>query len=126
MTENENIVLVYCETEDEGILPVSLEALGIGRKLCNDIGGKLSALIIGSNALAAGEELRHYGVDYIHIADNPALETYQPEYYLTVFQNVYEAKKPKTCLLTRKYNVLELPKASGCPDMTTCFIFATR
>ncbi len=109
MKENENIILVYTETSDDGgILPASLESVGIGRKLCNEQGGKLAVLIAGSNIEATVEELRHYGIDYINVADSPDLEVYQPEYYLSIFDKICEDVKPKTILFSNTYTAIDL------------------
>ncbi len=109
MQENENIILIYAEIDDDGsILPVSLESVGIGKKLCNEHGSKLSVLIAGSNIEAAAEELRHYGIDFIHVADNPALEVYQPEYHLSIIEKVCGNTKPKAILFANTYTAIDL------------------
>ncbi len=109
MNESENRILVYAEIADDGcILPVSLESVGIGRKLCDEQGGKLFVLIAGSNIEAATEELRHYGIDYIHVADSPALKVYQPEYYLSIFEKVCANTKPKVILFANTYTAIDL------------------
>ncbi len=105
----ENLLLVYAEVDEDGsILPVSLEALGAGKKLCNDIGGKLSALIAGANVQQAAGELLHYGVDSVHMVENPALGVYQPEYYMSIFHEIKQGLNPKAIFFANTYTAMDL------------------
>jgi electron transfer flavoprotein alpha subunit len=42
-----NNIFVYCEIEDGHVVDVSLELLTKGRKLANELGCKLEAVVIG-------------------------------------------------------------------------------
>lgn len=105
----ENLILVYAEADDDGgLLPVSLEALGAGRKLCNDLGGKLFALIAGENIRQAADELTHYGADAVHMVDNQALGVYQPEHYISIFRAICRDFKPQAILFANTYTAIDL------------------
>jgi electron transfer flavoprotein alpha subunit len=56
-----NNIFVYCELTEEGkIADVSLELLSKGRKLAEQLGVKLEAVLLGANLVAAKEHL------YVH------------------------------------------------------------
>jgi len=45
-----NNIFVYCEVNEEGqVIDVSLELLSKGKKLANQLGVKLEAVVIGNN-----------------------------------------------------------------------------
>ena len=42
-------IAVYCEIKENNLLPIAAEGLGIGRKLADDLGEELAAILVGSN-----------------------------------------------------------------------------
>lgn len=81
-------VLILAEIQDEGIAPVTKELLGAGRRLADELGEDLSALLIGSGIEAATSEVIAYGADKVCVADNPALADYNSDSYTVVAAKV--------------------------------------
>ena len=71
-----NSVFVYCELEGNKVADVSLELLTKGRKLANQLGVKLEALLIGSGLDGVESQVLPYGVDRVHIFDAEGLFPY--------------------------------------------------
>jgi len=92
-------VAVYCETKDGVILPIALEGLGIGRKLANDLGQELSAVIIGSGISGLAAQAITQGADKAYLVDDAALADYQPDAYLNTMQKVVEQVKPAVIIM---------------------------
>jgi len=92
-------VLVYCEFAGGNPAPISLELLGAGRRLANDLGAELSAVVIGSGNSAMAAQLPEYGTDRVYVADNPLCKDYLSEIYLKAFLKVIEQAAPAIILL---------------------------
>jgi electron transfer flavoprotein alpha subunit len=78
----ENGVWVYVENEGATIADVSLELLGKGRELADQLDSELVALIIGHGLSDAGTELIAHGADKVFVAEHPRLA-----FYLTLPQS---------------------------------------
>ncbi|UCD31141.1 MAG: electron transfer flavoprotein subunit alpha/FixB family protein [Desulfobacterales bacterium] len=72
----ENSVWVYVENSDETIADVSLELVGKGRELADQLNAKLVALIIGRDVSNYAPELIGYGADTVYVAEHPHLKNY--------------------------------------------------
>ncbi len=94
-----NNIFVYCEIEDGTVAEVSLELLTKGRKLAETLKCKLEAVVVGSNLQGIEKELIPYGVDVVHIADDPRLYPYQTLPHTTIVVKLFEAEKPQIALM---------------------------
>ena len=69
-----NNVFVYCEVEGTRVLEVSQELLTKGRKLANQLGVQLHAVVAGTGIKNNVEEqIRPYGVDKLFVFDGEGL-----------------------------------------------------
>ena len=68
-----NNVFVYCETEGTNVADVSLELLTKGRKLANQLGCGLEAIVAGSGLEGVEKQVLPFGVDKVHVFDAPGL-----------------------------------------------------
>jgi electron transfer flavoprotein alpha subunit len=75
----ENGVWVYIENDSSAIADVSLELLGKGRELADQLRSELVALIIGHDVSDLAPQLIACGADKVYVAEHPQLE-----YYLTL------------------------------------------
>ncbi len=91
-------VWVYCEFREDKLAPVSLELLGIGRKLADARGVKLSAVLIGSDTKETADILIGHGADIVHRADDPALTYFTDETYGAVLTKLIQEYKPEVVL----------------------------
>ena len=64
-----NNVFVYCETEGTSVADVSLELLTKGRKLANQLGCQLEAIVAGSGLEGVEKQVLPFGVDKVHVFD---------------------------------------------------------
>ena len=71
-----NNVFVYCETEGTNVADVSLELLTKGRKLANQLGCGLEAIVAGSGLEGVEKQVLPFGVDKVHVFDAPGLFPY--------------------------------------------------
>ena len=62
-----NNIFVYCEIAGTTIADVSLELLTKGRKLANELGCQLEAIVAGNNLKDVEKQVLPYGVDRVHI-----------------------------------------------------------
>ena len=101
MNKNENnSVYVYCELEGKQIEEVSFELLTKGRKLANELGVKLEAVVAGSGIKDEVEtQILPYGVDVLHVFDAPYLSPYTTRTHTAVLVKLFEREQPQICLM---------------------------
>ena len=74
-------VLVFGEVIDGKLAPVTIELLGVGRKLAGDLGEELSVLLLGSKAGSLGQEAIAYGADIVYINAEGIFDAYNSDAY---------------------------------------------
>jgi electron transfer flavoprotein alpha subunit len=94
-----NNIFVYCEIEDGIIADVSLELLTKGRSLADELKCKLEALVIGSNLEGIENTIYPYGVDVVHVADDPRLAPYTTLPHTSIIVNLFKVEKPQIALM---------------------------
>ena len=101
MNKNENnSVYVYCELEGKQIEEVSFELLTKGRKLANELGVKLEAVVAGSGIKGEVEaQILPYGVDVLHVFDAPYLSPYTTRPHTAGLVKLFEREQPQICLM---------------------------
>ena len=95
----ENNILVYCEPGKDGIAEISTEALGIGRKLADELGSQLIGVAIGQDAAGIAADAVRYGADYIYTADAETLADYQTETYTTALAGVIKSQSASIVIM---------------------------
>ncbi len=93
-----NNIFVYCEIEDGIVVDVSLELLTKGRKLANEIGCKLEAVVIGSKLQGIEKQIFPYGVDIIHLADHDKLYPYTTLPHSEIIIRLIQQEQPQIAL----------------------------
>jgi electron transfer flavoprotein alpha subunit len=92
-------VMVYCEVKDGKLIPISTEGLGIGRKLADDLGQELSAVIVGSNIGGVAAEAFACGADKVYTVDDAVLQEYQSDAYAAVMEKVLKQAAPQILIM---------------------------
>ena len=87
-------VWVFSEAYD-----LTLEMLGKGRELANKLQTELSAVLLGNNVQDKAGELIKYGADKVYVVENPALEHFQAEPYLSVLHELTAGYRPEILLV---------------------------
>jgi electron transfer flavoprotein alpha subunit len=98
MAENKG-VLIFCETKEAKLAAIATELLGCGRKLADDLGQELSAVLVGSGLGELAKEAIAYGADKVYVIDDAQLKDYQTDAYLSVMEKVVEQAAPQILLL---------------------------
>lgn len=92
-------VWVYAEQRHGKLMPTSLELLGEGRKLADDLGVELSALLVGNEVEYLCAELNYYGADKVYLAEHELLEEYTTDGYTKVIVDAVNEYKPEIILI---------------------------
>jgi electron transfer flavoprotein alpha subunit len=95
-------VWVFIEQERGVTHTVSWELLGEGRKLANQLGVDLSAVVLGAPGLAtrhACEDAFHYGADLCYLIEDPVLRDYRNEPYTKGLTALVDKYQPEIVLL---------------------------
>ena len=92
-------IAVYCEVKDDKILPIAAEGLGIGRKLADDLGQELAAVLAGSNISSLAQQAIAYGADRVYVVDDPLLQDYQTDAYVSFMEKVVNQVMPLVLIM---------------------------
>ncbi len=87
-------VWVFVEQVDGHIESITHELLGEGRKLADQLGMKLCAVLLGSGIGKQSAELIARGADRVYVADRPELAYFQDEPYAAVLTDLVRRHKP--------------------------------
>lgn len=87
-------VWVFAEQRHGELQKVSLEILGESRRLANELGVKLTAVLLGNNIGHLANRLGEYGADEVLVADHTELENYTTDGYTKVLCDLVNDKKP--------------------------------
>ncbi len=93
-------IWVFVQLDDEGIHHVSLELVGEGRRLADELGTELSCMVLGNGAVAkAVDDLSFYPVDRIHVVQHPVLERYRTQPFVQSAAELVRRFKPEIVLI---------------------------
>ena len=92
-------VLVCGEIAEGKLAPITIELLGAGRKLANDLGEELSTLLMGSKTGSLGQEAIAYGADKVYVAEDNLLDQYNSDAYTQVAADLCRKVLPSIMLL---------------------------
>lgn len=87
-------VWVFAEQREGELQKVSLELLGEGRRIADELGVKLTALLLGNNIEALATTLAEHGADEVLVADDKNLEHYTTDGYTKVICDLANERKP--------------------------------
>ncbi len=91
-------VLVYCEFRRNELAEVSLELLGIGRKLADQRGVNLGAVLFGHETEDIAEKLIGHGADTVFRVDHSDLALFTEDRYTKVMTRIISENKPEIVL----------------------------
>ena len=95
-----NNVFVYCEIEGTVVAEVSQELLTKGRKLANQLGVQLNAIVAGTGIKGKVEaQILPYGVDKLFVFDGEGLFPYTSAPHTDILVNLFKEEKPQICLM---------------------------
>jgi electron transfer flavoprotein alpha subunit len=92
-------VLVCGEIAGGKLAPITLELLGVGRELADQLGEELGILLMGSKTGGLGQEAIAYGADNVYVAEDSLLDDYNSDAYTQVAANLCKKVLPSIMLL---------------------------
>jgi electron transfer flavoprotein alpha subunit len=92
-------VLAYCEAGEGQLASIATEILGAGRKLADELGEPLNAVLMGSGVGALAKEAIAYGADKVYVVDDQLLKDYQTDTYLTATEKIVKEIMPQIIIL---------------------------
>ncbi len=92
-------VLICGELFDGSLASITLELLGIGRKLADDLGQDLSIVFIGSEIGDVAKQVIPYGADKVYLIDNPLFKDYQTDSHTRALHSLCKQVMPEIVLL---------------------------
>ena len=95
-----NNVFVYCEVEGTKVAEVSQELLTKGRKLANEKGVELHAVVAGTGIKGQVEQqILPYGVDKLFVFDAEGLFPYTSAPHTDILVNLFKEEQPQIALM---------------------------
>lgn len=91
-------VWIFAEQKDGQIQSITYELLGEGRKLADQLGMQLCAVLLGHQMTDRTAELTQRGADRVYLVDAPELAYFQDEPYAAVLIDLVRRHKPAIML----------------------------
>lgn len=98
MAESKGVLICGELTKGE-LAAITKELLTIGRKLADDLGEELAALLIGKDLQDLRQKAISFGAHKVYLADHSSLAEYHPDFYVTVISNLCQEMKPSILVL---------------------------
>jgi electron transfer flavoprotein alpha subunit len=92
-------VWIVAEQRDGALRKISFELASTARKLADQTGDEVAAILLGSGIESMAAELGKYGVDKVFVGDNAAMEPYITEAHAAVVAKVVKENDPAILLL---------------------------
>ena len=98
MTAERN-VWIFIEQDEQQIAEVSLELLGKGREIADQLGSEVWAILCGYKVAGLDEQVIQFGADQVILAEDPELELYRTLPYCRVVSELARQWKPYIFLI---------------------------
>jgi len=92
-------IIAFCEITEGGLAAITTELLGCGRRLADDLGEELGAMLMGSEVGGLAQEAIAFGADKVYVVDDPLLKDYQSDAYVLATEKVIKEVMPQIILL---------------------------
>jgi len=92
-------VWVVAEERDGEIRKITYEVVSEGRRLADALGQEVTAILLGSGIKEKAADLGQYGADKVLVADDPRLDPYTTDAYVSVISEVVKANEPAVLLM---------------------------
>ncbi len=91
-------VFIVAEQRDGAFRKISFELASTARKLADELGDEVGAIVLGSGVEGIAGELGKYGVDKVFVADDAALEPYTTDAYAAAVEKIVKENDPAILL----------------------------
>lgn len=92
-------VMIVAEQRDGALRKISFELASTARKLADQTGDEVSAILLGAGVEGLAAELGKYGVDKVFVGDNAALEPYVTEAHAAAVAKIVKDNDPAILFL---------------------------
>jgi electron transfer flavoprotein alpha subunit len=92
-------VIAYAEAGKDKLSSTTKELLGIGRKLADEMGEPLCAVLAGDGVSNLADEAISLGADRVYVADDPLLKEYQTDAFTPLMEKLAGEASPRIILL---------------------------
>jgi len=92
-------VMVFAEVAEGKLAAITTELLGCGRKLADDLGEELGAVLVGNDVSSLAREAIASGADKAYVIEDPRLKDYQTDSNVSVMEKVVRQVMPQVLLL---------------------------
>ena len=92
-------VMIYGEVTEGKLIAITTELLGCGRRLVDDLGQELYAVLVGSDISSLAQEAIAFGADKVYVIDDPLLKDYQTDSYVLALEKVVKQVMPQILIL---------------------------
>jgi len=92
-------VWIIAEQRDGALRKISFELASAARKLADQLGAEVSAVLLGKGIEGLAAQLGKYGVDKVFVGDSPALEPYITEAHAAAAAKIIKENDPAIVLL---------------------------
>lgn len=94
-----NGVMIVGERVENGLAAVTTELLGAGRRLADELGQELAAVLLGDNVGDLAEEAIRFGADKVYVVESPLLKDYVTDTYVAAMEKLCKDKSPNILLM---------------------------
>ena len=92
-------ILVFAEQSEGSLHPVCLELIGEAQRLAAGKDQKVKAVILGGHVEDCAQELRHYGVDEVHVYEGEELSFFRADAFAACVEDCIKKTKPSVVLV---------------------------
>ena len=92
-------ILVFAEQSEGSLHPVCLELIGEAQRLAAGKDQKVKAVILGEHVEDCARELRHYGVDEVHVYEGEELSFFRADAFAACVEDCIKKIKPSVVLV---------------------------
>ncbi len=92
-------VWVIAEQRENTLQRVSLELVGLGRRLADDLGSTVDAVLLGEGVEGLAAELIACGAERVLLVQHPLLREYQVECHTSVLAGLVATRRPEIVLI---------------------------
>ena len=92
-------ILVFAEQSEGSLHPVCLELIGEAQRLAAGKDQRVKAVILGGHVEDCAQELRHYGVDEVHVYEGEELSFFRADAFAACVEDCIKKIKPSVVLV---------------------------
>jgi electron transfer flavoprotein alpha subunit len=98
-------ILVFAEHQAGKLSRPTWEAMAAGQQLAQQLGGKVSAVLLGHQVAPLASELAALELEEVLCVDSPLLADYTPDGYTAALREVVQQQKPRLVVFSHTYQV---------------------